>query len=131
MSRWGVTAGVPTIDGNNAEFRLRYPTVPQGISADLIATLEGFNREMVDTYAAQSQSRAATAIEERRFDRSLIEVITPDGSAVAGGRPAGYTTSSVIVPVGRQRRSASLWPPRDSLWLLRFCTGMPSTSTSL
>jgi acetyl-CoA C-acetyltransferase len=84
MSRWGVTAGVPTIDGHNAEFRLRYPTVPQGISADLIATLEGFTREMVDTYAAQSQSRAATAIEERRFDRSLIEVIAPDGSAVAG-----------------------------------------------
>ena len=84
MSRWGVTAGVPTIDGNNAEFRLRYPTVPQGISADLIATLEGFTREMVDTYAAQSQSRAATAIEEHRFDRSLIEAIAPDGSAVAG-----------------------------------------------
>ena len=84
MSRWGVTAGVPTIDGNNAELRLLYPTVPQGISADLIATLEGFTREMVDTYAAQSQSRAATAIEEHRFDRSLIEVIAPDGSAVAG-----------------------------------------------
>ncbi len=83
MSRWDVTAGVPTIDGNNTELRLRYPTVPQGISADLIATLEGFTREMVDTYAAQSQSRTATAIEEHRFDRSLIEVLAPDGSAVA------------------------------------------------
>jgi acetyl-CoA C-acetyltransferase len=82
MSRWDVTAGIPTIDGNNGEFRARYPTVPQGISADLIATLEGFTRDIVDAYAAQSQSRAATAIDEARFNRSLIEVVTPDGSAV-------------------------------------------------
>ena len=45
---------------------------------------------------------------------------TRDGSVTAGGRPAGYTTSSVMVPVGRDRRSASLRPPWDSLWLLRF-----------
>ena len=36
MSRWGVAAGVPTIDGNNnPDLRAVYPTVPQGISADL------------------------------------------------------------------------------------------------
>ncbi len=69
MSRWDVTAGVPTIDGNNAGLRALHPTVPQGISADLIATLEGFTREVVDTYAALSQTRAAAAIDEGRFDR--------------------------------------------------------------
>ena len=48
--------------------------VPQGISADLIATREGFSREMVDTYALQSQQRAAFAQENGYFDRSLVSV---------------------------------------------------------
>ena len=82
MSRWGVTVGVPTIDGDNPALRRRYPTVPQGISADLIATLEGFSRTDVDTYAAESQRRAATAIAEGRFDRSLIAVTDQDGTVV-------------------------------------------------
>lgn len=79
MSRWDVTAGVPTIDGNNADLRALYPTVPQGVSADLIATLEGFTRDVVDAYATQSQSRAAAAIDEGRFERSLVEVHTSGG----------------------------------------------------
>ncbi|MDT5398419.1 MAG: acetyl-CoA C-acetyltransferase [Mycobacterium sp.] len=81
MSRWGVGVGVPTIDGNNPDLRLRYPTVPQGISADLIATLEGFTRVDVDAYAAESQRRAAEASAEGRFDRSVIAV-TDDSGAV-------------------------------------------------
>jgi acetyl-CoA C-acetyltransferase len=82
MSRWDVTVGAPTIDGANRAFRKRYPTVPQGISADLIASLEGFTREGVDTYAAESQRRAQEAIDEGRFDRSLITVTDADGAAV-------------------------------------------------
>ncbi len=82
MSRWGLTVGVPTIDGGNPAFRAMYPTVPQGISADLIATLEGFSRADVDSYAAQSQQRAAAAIAEGRFDRSLIPVTDADESVV-------------------------------------------------
>jgi acetyl-CoA C-acetyltransferase len=49
--------------------------VPQGVSADLIATVEGFNREDVDTYAARSQERAATAQAEGRFSNSVIPVL--------------------------------------------------------
>ena len=48
--------------------------VPQGISADLIATLEGFSREDVDAYAARSQERAATAQAEGRFKDSVVPV---------------------------------------------------------
>ncbi|MET8810956.1 acetyl-CoA C-acetyltransferase [Streptomyces sp. NPDC004549] len=48
--------------------------VPQGIGADLIATIEGFSRRDVDEYAALSQERAATAIKEGRFERSLVPV---------------------------------------------------------
>jgi len=96
MSRWDLTAGVPTIDGNNPEFRKRYPTVPQGISADLIATLEGFTREAVDAYAAQSQSRAAAAIDEGRFDRSLVEVPTPDGPCTRDEHPRPGTSAEAL-----------------------------------
>jgi acetyl-CoA C-acetyltransferase len=49
--------------------------VPQGISADLIATVEGFSREDVDEYAARSQERAASAREEGRFSQSVVPVL--------------------------------------------------------
>ncbi|OBJ03572.1 acetyl-CoA acetyltransferase [Mycobacterium sp. 1465703.0] len=96
MSRWDVTAGVPTIDGNNPDLRALYPTVPQGISADLIATLEGFSRETVDAYAAQSQRRAAAAIEQGRFARSLVDVPTPDGCVERDEHPRPGTTTESL-----------------------------------
>ncbi|HXW39000.1 MAG TPA: hypothetical protein VEJ44_04840, partial [Acidimicrobiales bacterium] len=80
MSRWHLTAGSVTIDGDNPTFRERFPTVPQGISADLIATIEGFARGDVDAYAVESQRRAAAAIEEGRFDRGIVPVTGPDGT---------------------------------------------------
>jgi len=48
--------------------------VPQGVGADLIATLEGFSREDVDAFAANSQKKAAAAQSEGRFDKSVIPV---------------------------------------------------------
>jgi acetyl-CoA C-acetyltransferase len=48
--------------------------VPQGISADLIATIEEFSREDVDAYAARSQARASTAQAEGRFANAVIPV---------------------------------------------------------
>lgn len=48
--------------------------VPQGISADLIATLDGYSREDVDAYAVESQRRAAAAWREGRFARSIVPV---------------------------------------------------------
>jgi acetyl-CoA C-acetyltransferase len=56
--------------------------VPQGISADLIATVEEFSREDVDTYAAQSQHRAATAQAEGRFKDSVIPVLDINDNVV-------------------------------------------------
>ncbi|MCA9530399.1 MAG: acetyl-CoA C-acetyltransferase [Myxococcales bacterium] len=54
--------------------------VPQGVGADLLATLEGFSREDVDAFALESQRRATRAWEERRFDRSVVPV--RDGSGL-------------------------------------------------
>lgn len=48
--------------------------VPQGVGADLIATLDGFTREQVDGYAVESHRRAATAWVEGRFARSVVPV---------------------------------------------------------
>src|SRR5690606_31365246 len=56
--------------------------VPQGIGADLIATLEGWSREDVDTYAAQSNVRAAAAWEDGRFANSVIPVKDKNGLTV-------------------------------------------------
>ncbi|WP_055626208.1 acetyl-CoA C-acetyltransferase [Streptomyces hirsutus] len=56
--------------------------VPQGIGADLIATLEGFSRREVDEYAALSQERAATAWKENRFARSVVPVKDRSGLVV-------------------------------------------------
>ncbi|MCG2840028.1 acetyl-CoA C-acetyltransferase [Sandaracinobacter sp. RS1-74] len=47
---------------------------PQGIGADLIATIEGFSRDDVDAYAVESQRRAALAWAEKRFAKSIIPV---------------------------------------------------------
>ncbi|QKW48941.1 acetyl-CoA C-acetyltransferase [Streptomyces buecherae] len=56
--------------------------VPQGISADLIATVEGFSRHDVDSYAALSQERAAEAWKDGRFERSVIPVRDRNGLVV-------------------------------------------------
>ena len=71
------------VDGftaNNNHLRDQYDMVPQGISADLIATVEGFNREELDQLAVDSQTRAAAAIAEGRFDRSLVPIFHDDGT---------------------------------------------------
>jgi acetyl-CoA C-acetyltransferase len=47
---------------------------PQGIGADLMATLDGFSRQDVDTFAVESQRRAALAWKEGRFTRSIVPV---------------------------------------------------------
>jgi acetyl-CoA C-acetyltransferase len=56
--------------------------VPQGISADLIATVEGFSREDVDRYALESQTRAGKALADGAFARSVIPVVDINGLAV-------------------------------------------------
>lgn len=56
--------------------------VPQGIGADLIATIEGFSREDVDTFAAESQRRAAEAWEKGYFSKSVIPVKDRNGITI-------------------------------------------------
>lgn len=53
--------------------------IPQGISADIIASLDGLTREDLDTFAARSHERASKAWEEGRFDRTVVPVKDQNG----------------------------------------------------
>jgi len=81
MSRVGIGAsgGAWPVDPTIA---LKSYFMPQGVSADLIATKYGFSRAQCDEYAVQSQERAAAAWEEGRFARSVIAVKDVNGLTI-------------------------------------------------
>ena len=82
MSRVPMGSDGGMLDGHNELLRKKLFQVPQGISADLIATIEGFTRDDVDKFAEGSQAKAAKAIEEKRFAKSLFAVKDPEGNVV-------------------------------------------------
>ena len=82
MSRQPMGSDSAGIDGHNRHLRELYPLVPQGISADLIATIEGFTREDCDRFALASQMRAKAAMEESRFAKSIVPARGPDGAVL-------------------------------------------------
>ena len=64
------------------ELAMKSYFVPQGISADLIATKYGFSREDVDLYAAESQKRAFKAWSEKRFKKSIVPIVDTSGLTI-------------------------------------------------
>ncbi|HEX5062545.1 MAG TPA: acetyl-CoA C-acetyltransferase [Kofleriaceae bacterium] len=80
MSRVPMGSDGAMLDGLNEELRKRLYLVPQGISADLIATREGISRQDVDKFALASQQKAARAIEGKHFANAMFAVKNPDGS---------------------------------------------------
>jgi len=83
MSRAPIGSDGAGADGSNTNLRKKHFQVPQGISADLIASREGFSREDVDRYAAESQRRAGEAQKDCRFSKSLFPVKDPETGKVA------------------------------------------------
>src|SRR5215510_6452063 len=109
--------------------------MPQGISADLIATKYGFSRDDVDAYAVESQKRAATAWQEGRFARSVVAVKDINGLTILAKdehmgriRPCSRWRSSTPRSCNWARRRASTRSPcrriRSSRWSIT-CT-MPA-----
>ena len=81
MSR--IAMGVaPSARDANPQLNFRLQPVPQGISADLMATLDGHTREQVDALALASHQRAAQARSEGRFARSLVPVKDLNGLVI-------------------------------------------------
>ena len=81
MSRVGIgsAGGAWSVDPSIA---VAHYFLPQGVSADLIATKYGFSRDDVDAYAVESQKRAAAAWDEGRFNRSVVPVKDVNGLTI-------------------------------------------------
>jgi acetyl-CoA C-acetyltransferase len=79
-----MAAGLRSSGGGSSNPRLqaRHPQSHQGVCADAVASMEGISREALDALALESQQRAAEAVREGRFDRSLVPVIDDDGKVV-------------------------------------------------
>jgi acetyl-CoA C-acetyltransferase len=97
MSRipMGTDGGAWALD---PETNLQTDFVPQGISADLIATVEGFSRDDVDSYAVRSQERASAAQAEGRFKNSVVPVLDINDHVVLDNDEfirAGTTTETL------------------------------------
>jgi acetyl-CoA C-acetyltransferase len=72
--------GPMMMDSGNLRLRARHPQSHQGVCADAIATIEGITREDVDALGLASQRRAAHAIANRYFEKSLVPVHREDGA---------------------------------------------------
>ena len=94
--------GLMPMGAGNEHLREIHPQSHQGVCADAIATLEGIPRSALDELAAASQARADAAINEGRFDKSLIPVLNLDGSLALDReqfpRPGTTTESLAALP---------------------------------
>ena len=78
-------AGVAAAGGlgtGNARLQAKHPQSNQGVAADAIATIEGISRADLEAFSVESQRRAAVAIKEGRFDKSVVPVLDDDGNVV-------------------------------------------------
>ena len=112
MSRYDSAMRTP-MGGANPRLRDAYPLVPQGVSADLIATREGFTRQDVDMFAVRSQERAAMAFANGYFEKSIHAVVDQSGTVLLDHdehpRPGTTLDSLASLPpsfaeMGRQPR---------------------------
>lgn len=88
--------------------------VPQGVAADLLATLNGLTREELDTYAATSHARASQAWEAGRFARSIVPVRDRNGLVVLD-RDELVQPGTTPKRWARSRRPSRTRGPRGSM----------------
>lgn len=104
---------------------LTFPTyfVPQGISADIIATEYGFSREDADRLAVESQRRAAQALAEDRFAKSIVPVMDQNGLTILGRdeypRP-GTTLEDLARLKPAFKEMGEMMPGFDKVALLKY-----------
>jgi acetyl-CoA C-acetyltransferase len=111
--------GLLPMGAGNAHLQEIHPQSHQGVCADAIASLEGIERTSLDAHAAESQRRAAVAIKEGRFDRSLVPVLNLDGSVALDHEefPRPQTTTESL---------AALAPSFPAVADHRFADGVPT-----
>ena len=99
--------------GGDAEFCLKTGFVPQGIGADMIATIDGYSRATVDQYAVRSQRRAAYARDSGYFDNSVIPVKDANGITI-------LAKDDFIKPGTTMEALASLKPSFEKMGAIGF-----------
>ena len=84
MSQEDMESGKPPLGmgSGNERLNLSHPQSHQGICGDAIASKEGFTREELDRAGLESQQKAAVAIAEGRFKKSIVPVVDDDGNVV-------------------------------------------------
>lgn len=84
MAQEEAAAGLKSVGmgGGNERLQRLHPQSNQGVAGDAIASMEGFTREQLDYAGFVSQQRAARAVEEGRFDKSIVPVVDDDGQVV-------------------------------------------------
>jgi acetyl-CoA C-acetyltransferase len=116
--------GVDGFTANNAHLYEQYPLVPQGISADLIATVEGFSREDCDRLGVESQRRAAAAIDAGHFKRSVVPIYNDDGTLALDHDEyprAGTTMESLAGLNPSFAKMGVMNPPNDTRTFDEIC----------
>jgi acetyl-CoA C-acetyltransferase len=111
--------GLMPMGAGNAHLQEIHPQSHQGVCADAIASMEGIDRTALDAHAAESQRRAAVAISEGRFDRSLVPVLNLDGTIALDHEefPRPQTTEESL---------AALAPSFPAVADHRFADGVPT-----
>ena len=101
MSRVPMGSDEAMIDGLNMKMRERIAMVPQGISADLIATLEGITREECDQFAWESQQRTQQAVAEGRYKSvvPITDLMVRQGDLVAATQGRGFYVLDDLEPL--------------------------------
>ena len=97
MAQEDMEAGKPMLGmgSGNAHLNEVHPQSHQGVCGDAIASIEGITREALDALGLESQRKAAAAIAEGRFDRSIVPVLDHDGKVAlaADEYPRPQTTA--------------------------------------
>jgi acetyl-CoA C-acetyltransferase len=120
MSHYSLGADGGGQDGGNLRLRERVHQVPQGISADLIASLYHVSRAEVDAFALESQRRAAVAQRECRFSKSLFPVTDPATGAVALAVDEYTRPSSTIEGLTALAPAFADQPELDAIALAKY-----------
>ena len=125
MSHYSLGADGGGQDGGNLRLRERVHQVPQGISADLIASLYHVSRAEVDAFALESQRRAAVAQRECRFSKSLFPVTDPSTGVVALAVDEYTRPSSTIEGLTALAPAFADHPELDAIALAKYPSAGP------
>jgi len=84
MGQEDMESGKPPLGmgSGNERLNINHPQSHQGICGDAIASMEGFTREQLDNAGLESQQKAAKAIAEGRFNKSIVPVVDDEGNVV-------------------------------------------------